>query len=632
MNGETHRSKSRLSPSGLLATIIVVILLVGSLGGSLKANPIAAAGAEYYVDSAAGADSNPGTLERPWRTVDKVNATTFGPGDRVLFRRGGTWGELSISSQVGTAASPITYGAYGSGANPSIQGVRMRHSRHVVLEDLTIERSEGPGVSILGDSEYVTFARCLIRNNATYGFMIWTPGQGDFSILDSAVRDNGAVQERSSGIFAKANNMVIARSEIYNNASGDPAWGYSHGIYIDTETTGAQIYENEIHGNSRGHGLASKGSARIYRNYIHNNEIAGVLLSGHDVPPNTSTTYSVYSNILAANAFGIAEYGKSSTNPMRVYIHHNTLYQNTAGWGADLYIEDPLTELEILNNAVYPAAGENGYEFAAQSSARIENNAVYHSSSQVIQYGGRSYSWSEWQALGYDTRGLNANPGFVDAAQGDFHLRSDSPCIDAGGDAGVTIDFAGNPAPVGPGFDIGAYEYQGANGAPTPTPAPPSELAWGAGAGTISAPFAVSGGLVSQSIQTVDPAAGGRAAYGFSISEPGDYVVKAMVDAPSDGSNSFFVNIGGEPIGDAMVWDIDLTQGIQERTVSWRGAGLSGQSEFVPKVFRLPAGTHELVIRGREADTRLSSLRLVPVISPPAGGWTAQVHLPFVSR
>jgi len=59
---------------------------------------------------------------------------------------------------------------------------------------------------------------------------------------------------------------------------------------------------------------------------------------------------------------------------------------------------------------------------------------------------------------------IAGDPGFVDAAGGDFHLREGSPAIDAGLDlrgAGVAEDFAGTPRPQGAGYDLGAYEYRG---------------------------------------------------------------------------------------------------------------------------------------------------------------------------
>jgi parallel beta-helix repeat protein len=79
--------------------------------------------ATYYVSSS-GSDSNSGlSTSLPWRTLGKVNASTFAPGDQILFQRGDTfYGSLTIG-QSGTSSSRIVYGAYGAGANPIITGL-----------------------------------------------------------------------------------------------------------------------------------------------------------------------------------------------------------------------------------------------------------------------------------------------------------------------------------------------------------------------------------------------------------------------------------------------------------------------------------------------------------------------------
>lgn len=149
-------------------------------------------------------------------------------------------------------------------------------------------------------------------------------------------------------------------------------------------------------------------------------------------------------------------------------------------------------------------------------------------------------------------------------------------------------------------------------------------LTFEAVAGVITAPFAINGATISQAADTA-LAAGGRAVYTFNIVTPGDYTMAANVVAPDSGQNSFFVNIDAEPADPYMVWHITPTSGVQSRTVSWQGDGTVDNSEFVPKVFTLTTGTHQLIIRGREANTQLGTITLTPVapLAPPTIALTA---------
>ena len=74
--------------------------------------------------AAVGADTNSGTsTATPWQTIAKVNGSTFLPGDSVLFNRGDVWyGTALVVPSSGSSGSPITFGAYGSGANPILKG------------------------------------------------------------------------------------------------------------------------------------------------------------------------------------------------------------------------------------------------------------------------------------------------------------------------------------------------------------------------------------------------------------------------------------------------------------------------------------------------------------------------------
>jgi len=83
----------------------------------------AAQAATYYVDCTAPNDKGAGTSpETAWQTIDKVNRSSFQPGDFILFKRGCTWHEQLVVPSPGSAGHPITFGAYGSGASPIING------------------------------------------------------------------------------------------------------------------------------------------------------------------------------------------------------------------------------------------------------------------------------------------------------------------------------------------------------------------------------------------------------------------------------------------------------------------------------------------------------------------------------
>jgi uncharacterized repeat protein (TIGR02059 family) len=85
---------------------------------------IIASATDYYVSSSGSDSANGLSSSTSWQTISKVNAVFSGlnPGDRILFKRGDVFtGALRISRS-GLSGSPITIGAYGTGANPIING------------------------------------------------------------------------------------------------------------------------------------------------------------------------------------------------------------------------------------------------------------------------------------------------------------------------------------------------------------------------------------------------------------------------------------------------------------------------------------------------------------------------------
>ena len=137
--------------------------------------------------------------------------------------------------------------------------------------------------------------------------------------------------------------------------------------------------------------------------------------------------------------------------------------------------------------------------------------------------------------------------------------------------------------------------------------------------GILTSPFESAGGVIYQSVGT-GVSTGGRAVYSFVITNAGEYVIFARVDAPSLTANSFYVDIDEEPEDPHMAWDVlPPTTGFEERYVSWRGSGTADDNEFEPKVFSLSEGVHQLILRGREANTQLDRFVILPQVPGKPG-------------
>ena len=58
-----------------------------------------------------------------------------------------------------------------------------------------------------------------------------------------------------------------------------------------------------------------------------------------------------------------------------------------------------------------------------------------------------------------------------------------------------------------------------------------------------------------------------------------------------------------------MAWQIPVTSGLESRTVTWSGV-------TTPRFWALSPGIHHLIIRGREAGTKVKSITLVARPAP----------------
>ena len=103
---------------------MLICTVAATVAFSATAFAAKTAGTAYYVSSSTGNDNNDGKSElTPWKTLIRVNATVFSPGDSILLKTGDTWEEELIlhgNGAVGDTLLPITLSSYGNEGRPII--------------------------------------------------------------------------------------------------------------------------------------------------------------------------------------------------------------------------------------------------------------------------------------------------------------------------------------------------------------------------------------------------------------------------------------------------------------------------------------------------------------------------------
>jgi hypothetical protein len=388
--------------------------------------------------------------DRAWRTLRAVQSHRFRPGDVIHFRRGSTWsGGLTIDD-AGAPDSPISFTTYGQGKRPVITNPGNRYNRtvgieveaswiivegllirdvyeagihiadganHNIIRDVEITNAGG-GVGIDGQHNLVT--RCYIHD---LNMIINTPGgNNDYGAVGVWIYD--------SYNEVSYNRMVNCKASCYDYGTDGGAvewwskWGSIEGSYV---------HHNWSSNNNGFLEVGSRGGT------VRDNMVA----------------YNVSVNDDWFALFSLT--GSFATQVHDFRIENNTIIQQGAAsdWSCCAL---------VLNGRATPDA------------IMLRNNIFYLENWSLSHNYGFGHQHNIYSLHGKAELGLTpgvgeieADPRFVDRESQNYHLRPDSPAIDAGLDLGHPRDHAGHPVPVGRAPDIGAFEYVGA---PTPTATP----------------------------------------------------------------------------------------------------------------------------------------------------------------
>jgi hypothetical protein len=234
--------------------------------------------ADYYV-STKGNDSNPGSLERPWKSLAAVSGRAFAPGDTVRFARGESYSGCLAITASGTPEKPLVLTSFGDGPAPRLNNPRFadRSGRateiagsHIVVENLCFHDTPAPppdkppvewrqsaqhrsvpemgAVFIAKESAHVVVQNCEF-SNCLIGIRV----RGRHSIIRrNRLHDAGKITEQWGAIAVavvgphnKIANNLIENYGFYGGAFGlDGA-----AVELDGEDRGFDAHDTLIHHN-----------------------------------------------------------------------------------------------------------------------------------------------------------------------------------------------------------------------------------------------------------------------------------------------------------------------------------------------------------------------------------------------
>ena len=399
-------------------------------------------GTDYYIDAESGNDANGGTSAgAAWRTIAKVNARTFAPGDRVLFKRGQLWREQLIVPSSGTSGNPITFGTYGTGGRAVLKGSALvtgwtsaganQWRAALTLTPNQVFFSGTRGTKVSGTASVNSALKWYWSGGVLYVYGTANPGTTIEASVRPSTRSYGLVhiqgreyvniegleitQSASFGLYVKpaARYITIRDCDISHALDG--------GLVVPTGSTSAQqitVEDSLVHHNNGGYKEGAPGVATYHEG-----------LTMENVDGFTIRRTKVYSNYMEGSNFkrgsrnGVLEYCDLYANALinqyiegatNIVIRYNRIYDCSYNAGIEFGMETNTyhnDNVRICGNLFWNNSGGVSFwagNFTGQHrNIRIENNTFYNNweairwkSGATDNYSGTNYIRNNvlWQA------------------------------------------------------------------------------------------------------------------------------------------------------------------------------------------------------------------------------------------
>lgn len=351
---------------------------------------------------------------------------------------------------------PARYPTIGAAVGAAVNGdtVLVQPGRYVetfliIRGEVTVRSAFGPWVTTIdvngGPSVYVESRSNLPA--VLDGFTITGATYGGLQVGDASLVRRCVVTGNSGpvggGVAVSGHNVVVERCIIAGNVAD---WG--GGIGASDQST-AIIRRNVIAANVA---LMLGGGIKPFHGRIESNRIVANVagLSGGGIHLSEELYSPVVGNVIAGNVAGL-DGGGVCAYAGGIIAENNTIAGNRCvGDGGGLFVSN--ASWTSTNEIIWGnAAAGRGDEFAAFGGPFSIDHAI------LRQSPGSIFATYTTPSIGRAV--IDVDPGFVDLAGNDCHLLPGSFAVDAGiASTLATVDFEGDPRPVGRGIDLGADE------------------------------------------------------------------------------------------------------------------------------------------------------------------------------